>query len=78
MTDEEAAEKIRDCIALDGYELALTKDFKESLFMALGALEQQQNIITQIEQARDKDKNAGEYPYNRCIEIIKGANNGLH
>lgn len=35
-------------------------------------------IITQIEQARDKDKNAGEYPYNRCIEIIKGVNDGLH
>ena len=29
-------------------------------------------IITQIEQARDKDKNCGEYPYNKCIEIIKG------
>ena len=28
-------------------------------------------IITQIEQARDKDKNCGEYPYNRCIDIIK-------
>ena len=35
-------------------------------------------IITQIEQARDKDKNCGEYPYNRCIEIIKGVNDGLY
>lgn len=28
-------------------------------------------IIKRIEQVRDNDKNAGEYPYNRCIEIIK-------
>ena len=28
-------------------------------------------IINRIEQVRDMDKNAGEYPYNRCIEIIK-------
>lgn len=38
-TLEEASEKIRDCIALDGYELSLTKDFKDSLFIALEALE---------------------------------------
>lgn len=30
------------------------------------------NIISQIEQARDKDKIA-EYPYNRCIEILRRA-----
>ena len=52
-TREEAAEKIRDCIALDGYELALTKDFKESLFMALEALEQQP-CEEQQEQTRDE------------------------
>lgn len=28
-------------------------------------------IIKRIEQVRDNDKNAGEYPYNRCIDIIK-------
>lgn len=31
-------------------------------------------IITQIEQMRDKDKIA-EYPYNRCIRIIEEAKN---
>lgn len=30
------------------------------------------NIISQIEQARDKDKIA-QYPYNRCIEILRRA-----
>lgn len=30
------------------------------------------NIISQIEQARDKDKLC-EYPYNRCIEILRRA-----
>ena len=47
------------------------KKRKKALDMAIKALEQQQNIITQIEQARDKDKNAGEYPYNRCIRIVE-------
>lgn len=32
-------------------------------------------IITQIEQMRDKDKIA-EYPYNRCIRIVEGYKNG--
>lgn len=30
------------------------------------------SIISQIEQARNKDKIA-EYPYNRCIEILRRA-----
>lgn len=30
------------------------------------------SIISQIEQARDKDKLC-EYPYNRCIEILRRA-----
>lgn len=30
-----------------------------------------EEIISRIEQVRDLDKNVGEYPYNRCIEIIK-------
>lgn len=30
------------------------------------------NIIAEIEQARDKDKLC-EYPYNRCIKILKKA-----
>ena len=30
-----------------------------------------EEIIKRIEQVRDNDKNAGEYPYNRCIEIIR-------
>lgn len=30
------------------------------------------SIISQIEQARDKDKLC-EYPYNRCIEIMRKA-----
>ena len=55
------------------YEQGNMGEQKEALDMAIKALEQQQNIITQIEQARDKDKNCGEYPYNRCIEIIKGS-----
>ena len=29
------------------------------------------SVISHIEEVRDKDKNAGEYPYNRCIEIVK-------
>ena len=29
------------------------------------------STISRIEQVRDKDKNAGEYPYNRCVEIVK-------
>ena len=28
-------------------------------------------IVKRIEEVRDKDKNAGEYPYNRCIDIVK-------
>ena len=28
-------------------------------------------IIKRIEQVRDNDKNVGEYPYNRCIKIIR-------
>lgn len=50
----------------------------DSLMMAIQNGTPLDEIITQIEQARDKDKNCGEYPYNRCIEIIKGVNNGLH
>ena len=30
-----------------------------------------EEIISRIEQVRDNDKNVGEYPYNRCIEIIR-------
>ena len=30
-----------------------------------------EQLINRIEQVRDNDKNVGEYPYNRCIEIIK-------
>ena len=44
----------------------------DSLMMAIQNGTPLDGIITQIEQARDKDKNCGEYPYNRCIEIIKG------
>ena len=50
----------------------------DSLMMAIQNGTPLDEIITQIEQARDKDKNCGEYPYNRCIEIIKGVNDGLH
>ena len=28
-------------------------------------------IIKRIEQTRDLDKNCGEYPYNRCINIVR-------
>lgn len=28
-------------------------------------------IIKRIEQTRDLDKNCGEYPYNRCIDIVR-------
>ena len=76
MTNEEAR-KILTAWDLNLLDYDDASKFGEAFQMALKALEQQQNIITQIEQARDKDKNAGEYPYNKCIEIIRRANNGL-
>lgn len=45
-------------------------DFKPYKLIANGT--PLDNIISQIEQARDKDKIA-EYPYNRCIEILRRA-----
>ena len=84
MTNERAIELFKEVKAeCEAKQTILSKQVFEhegieALDMAIKALEQQQNIITQIEQARDKDKNCGEYPYNRCIEIIKGVNNGLH
>ena len=38
---------------------AFDKDFKK------------EQLIKRIEQVRDNDMNVGEYPYNRCIEIIR-------
>jgi hypothetical protein len=55
------------------YEQGNMGEQKEALDMAIKALEQTETlnrIITQIEQARDKDKLC-EYPYNRCIKIIE-------
>ena len=46
---------------------------KEAIDMAIKALKQTDTldrIITQIEQARDKDKLC-KYPYSRSIEIIR-------
>ena len=77
MTNEEAKKELEK--ALDNntiYDVEESYKYIIAMHMAIKALEQQQNIITQIEQARDKDKNCGEYPYNRCIEIIKGVNDG--
>lgn len=48
-------------------------DWIDAISLGIKALEQTDildRIITQIEQARDKDKLC-EYPYNRCINIIK-------
>ncbi len=53
-----------------GLRVVLKKDIEDAPSVAT----QRNNaseIIRRIEQARDKDKNAGEYPYNRCINIIK-------
>lgn len=44
----------------------------KEVLMVEGAIDHMKDkIISRIEQTRDKDKNAGEYPYNRCIEIVK-------
>ena len=43
----------------------------EALDIAIKTLESKDEVINRIEQVRDMDKNAGEYPYNRCIEIIR-------
>lgn len=32
-----------------------------------------EEIVRKIEDVRDKDKNVGDYPYNKCIEIVKEA-----
>lgn len=39
MKDEEAIDQIRNFIAFDGHEFILSVEFKESLFMAIRALE---------------------------------------
>lgn len=30
-----------------------------------------EEIVRKIEDVRDKDKNVGDYPYNKCIDIVK-------
>ena len=47
--------------AIEAYDIAI-KSLKQPSY---------EEIISRIEQARDKDKNCGEYPYNRCIRIIE-------
>ena len=61
MTDE-AKEAFRH-----GYETGYTN----GLNIAKKILNSKDEAIRQIEQIRDLDKNVGEYPYNRCIKIIK-------
>lgn len=52
-------EKVRVVPYGQALQEAFDKDFKK------------EQLINRIEQVRDNDKNVGEYPYNRCIEIIK-------
>lgn len=51
----------------DGYRIGYTN----GLNIAKRMFDSKDEIIKQIEQTRDLDKNVGEYPYNRCIKIIE-------
>ena len=50
-----------------GYEVGYTN----GLNIAKRMFDSKDEIIKQIEQIRNLDKNVGEYPYNRCIKIIE-------
>lgn len=55
----EALESVKVIPYGEALQEAFDKDFKK------------EQLINRIEQVRDNDKNAGEYPYNRCVEIIR-------
>ena len=70
MTNEEAIKILKS--KMDGHT-DTSYEWVETVRMAIKALEQTDTldrIITRIEQTRDKDKLC-EYPYNRCIRILK-------
>jgi len=47
------------------------KELNKILLLGIQKENKINEVISRIEQARDKDKNAGEYPYNRCIRIVE-------
>lgn len=89
MTNEEAKSYIMRLLERGGSDGFDYKE-EEALDLAIKALEQTSEdyvsreavvqmmieTIRRIEQIRDKDKNAGEYPYNRCIEIVREVADG--
>lgn len=72
------ANSLRNKIKHFCYKGELSESERDRLLNALDDMELKQQpcedtldkIITQIEQAREKDKLC-KYPYSRCIEIIK-------